>query len=104
MGEGVGPWSRLIEDHWRNAQRLEAEGAPPPSWWGLPLGVLVPWLPFGVALAWSDPSVVVSSVVCLGLLVPVGLVFLFVERLQHVAVGLVLGMLGVLFVAQAVLR
>jgi hypothetical protein len=104
MGNGGKPWSRLIEDHRRNLERLDAARPAPPSWWGLPLGVLVPCLPFGAALAWADPSVVVSAVMCFVLLVPVGLALLFVERLQHVAVGLALGMLGTLFVAQAVLR
>ena len=96
-----GPWSRLIEEHRRNAERLEAAGPELPPWWGFPLGLLVPWMLFGAAVIWRRPSVVSSAVLCFAMLVPVGMACVFVKRLQTVTVGIVLGMYGSAFAAVA---
>ena len=104
MNTGAGPWARLIEDHRRNVERLDAARPAPPTWWGLPLGAAVPWIPIAAALAWRDPNVVIAAVMWSAMLIPIGLACLFVQRLQPVAVGLLLGMGGALFTAQALLR
>jgi hypothetical protein len=99
MAGDLGPWTRLIEDHRRNLVRLDAIQPPPPPFWGLPLGVAVPWLLFLVAAAWSDPLVLSTAMISFALLVPIGLACLFVERLQIVTVGLLLGMASAFVVA-----
>jgi hypothetical protein len=103
MGTGVEPWARLIDEHRRNVERLEAEQPPPPSRWSLPLGAAVPVLALAAALLWRDPMIMVAAAMCFVLLLPIGLAFLFVERLQPVALGVLLGAGGSLFTAQALL-
>lgn len=99
MAIDPGPWARLIEDHQRNLVRLEATEPDPPLWWALPLGVLAPWFLVLVALAWREPAVLNTAVPCFALLIPVGLGCLFVERLQIVSVGLMVGIGSSLVVA-----
>jgi len=96
----LGPWSRLIEEHRQNVERLAVERPQPPAWPGLALGVLVPWALFAAALLWRTA---IYPVVGMGFvaLVPTGLACLFVRRLQPVALGLLLGTGAVLFVANA---
>jgi hypothetical protein len=85
-------WTRLIEEHQRNAARLASAEVPPPSLTGMVLGFLVPWL--AVALAWANPTSAFPVIAALVLFVPVGgLACLFVERWRTMTLGLVLGSL-----------
>ena len=101
MVSDVGPWSRLIEEHRQNLTRLEAGRPEPPGLWGLPLGVAVPFLLVLAAVVSREPNIVVAAVMCFALLIPFGLACLFVERLQPLATGLVLGIGGSLFATAA---
>jgi hypothetical protein len=51
---------------------------------------------------WREPSVRLTLVLCFAMLVPIGLTLPFVERLQTVAAGLVVGIGTSLFVAGVV--
>ena len=100
MTTELGPWSRLIDQHRQNVDRLAVATPEAPGWWGLALGVLAPWVLFGAALLWRSA---IYPVVGLGFvaLVPTGLACLFVRRLQPFALGLLLGTGALLFVAKA---
>jgi hypothetical protein len=103
MASDLGPWTRLVEEHRRNLSRLDATQPAPPVWWGLPLGVLTPWLLFVVAITGQDPTVVRTAVLCFVGLIPIGFACLFVQRLQIVTAGLVLGIGGSLFAGAVLL-
>jgi hypothetical protein len=94
-------WSRLMEEHRQNAARLERDRPEPPSVWGFALGAVVPWVLFAAIVAWHRSPALVPVAMASVVLFPFGLIALFITRAQVVALGLLLGTGGVLFVANA---
>jgi hypothetical protein len=104
MGNDAGPWTRLIDEHHRNAVRLEAARPEPPAWWSVPLGFLLPWPPLLAYALFRDEALVFAVLPYYAGLFLAGLVFLFSERLRPVSLGLLLGVWGVGLATQLLIR